>query len=94
MVATDEGPRHRGVNTDGALGSGVGRAARLGIHQRRSLVFSGITRNSLVILPLVLALPAEYSLTPLVVVTQTLIELLIMVLLINVVPRIIRDRSV
>ncbi|NLZ97684.1 MAG: arsenic resistance protein [Micrococcus sp.] len=75
------------------VGIVLGGAANLGIPQQRSLVFSGITRNSLVILPLVLALPAEYSLTPLVVVTQTLIELLIMVLLINVMPRIIRDRS-
>lgn len=74
------------------VGIVLGGAAKLGIPQQRSLVFSGVTRNSLVILPLVLALPAEYSLAPLVVVTQTLIELIIMVVLVNVLPRIIRTR--
>src|SRR5699024_8399793 len=74
------------------VGIVLGGAANLGIPQQRSLVFSGVTRNSLVILPLVLALPAEYSLAPLVVVTQTLIELIIMVVLVNVLPRIIRTR--
>lgn len=76
-----------------ALGLWVGRAARLDVPKQRALVFSGVTRNSLVILPLVLALPAKYSLAPLVVVTQTLVELLMMLVLINVVPRIIQDHS-
>ena len=75
------------------VSSWIGRAAALDVAKRRSLVFSGVTRNSLVILPLVLALPAEYSLAPLVVVTQTLVELIIMVILINVVPRVVHDRS-
>lgn len=57
---------------------------------RRALVFSGCTRNSLVILPLALALPATMSLAPLVVVTQTLVELLVMVAMVRVVPRLIR----
>ena len=49
---------------------------------RRAVVFSGVTRNSLVVLPLALALPGAYALTPLVVVTQTLVELLIMVVMV------------
>lgn len=70
------------------LGAGLiaGRVARLDVPARRAMVFSGVTRNSLVVLPLVLALPAAYNLAPLVVVTQTLVELLIMVVFIRLVP--------
>ena len=50
----------------------------------------GGTRNSLVVLPLVLALPDDYQLAPLVVVTQTLVELLVMVALVRLVPRMVR----
>jgi len=52
-------------------------------------VFSGTTRNSLVVLPLALALPASMSLAPVVVVTQTLVELVGMVVLVRVVPRLV-----
>ena len=41
-----------------------------GVPQQRQVVFSGVTRNSLVILPLVLALPAHYDLAALVVVAS------------------------
>jgi ACR3 family arsenite efflux pump ArsB len=53
----------------------------------RALVFTSVTRNSLVVLPLALALPAGYELVPAVVVTQTLIELTGMVVLTRVVPK-------
>lgn len=69
------------------VGLVVGRAARLGVPQQRAVVFSGVTRNSLVILPLVLALPAHYDLAALVVVTQTLVELVVMVILVQLLPR-------
>ena len=39
----------------------------------------------------VLALPAAYALAPLVVVTQTLVELVLMVVLVRLVPRIVRE---
>jgi ACR3 family arsenite transporter len=52
----------------------------------RALVFTSVTRNSLVVLPLALALPAGYELAPAVVVTQTLVELTGMVVLTRVVP--------
>lgn len=52
----------------------------------RALVFTGVTRNSLVVLPLALALPSGYELVPAVVVTQTLVELAGMVVLIRIVP--------
>jgi len=52
----------------------------------RALVFTSVTRNSLVVLPLALALPTGYALAPAVVVTQTLVELTGMVVLTRVVP--------
>ncbi|PZU36919.1 MAG: arsenic resistance protein [Microbacterium sp.] len=61
------------------VGAVAGRVARLDRPGRTAVVFSGVTRNSLVVLPLALALPAGFALTPLVVVTQTLVELLVMV---------------
>ena len=64
------------------LGVAAGRIARLDLPSRRAVVFSGVTRNSLVVLPLALALPPVFGLTPLVVVTQTLIELMVMVALV------------
>ena len=69
------------------LGAAAGRVARLDTPTRRAVVFSGVTRNSLVVLPLALALPPAFALTPLVVVTQTLIELVVMVAVVAVVSR-------
>jgi ACR3 family arsenite efflux pump ArsB len=62
----------------GILGMEVGES--------RSLLFTSVTRNSLVVLPLALALPSGYSLAPAVVVTQTLVELSGIVVLTRVVP--------
>lgn len=73
-----------------ALGALVARVARTDAAASRALVFSGVTRNSLVVLPLALALPAPLSLAPLAVVTQTLVELVVMVALVPLVPRLIR----
>lgn len=75
------------------LGALLARAARLDVPGRRAVVFSGVTRNSLVVLPLALALPAPFALTPLVVVTQTLVELGAMVLMVVLVPRLIHPRN-
>ena len=65
------------------------RLARLDVPAARALVFSGATRNSLVVLPLALALPAALALAPLAVVTQTLVELVGMVILVRLVPRLV-----
>ncbi|NHX36007.1 MULTISPECIES: arsenic resistance protein [Halolamina] len=65
----------------------VGARLDLPVAERRALVFTSVTRNSLVVLPLALALPAAYQLAPAVVVTQTLVELAGMVTLTRVVPR-------
>ncbi|MCF8604756.1 arsenic resistance protein [Gordonia sp. HY442] len=71
------------------VGMGVGRLAGLDVPGVRSVAFSGVTRNSLVVLPLVLALPAEFGPVPLVVVTQTLVELVVMVVMVRTVPRLV-----
>jgi ACR3 family arsenite transporter len=65
------------------------RQAGLDVRATRAVVFSGATRNSLVILPLALALPDQLALVPLVVVTQTLVELMGMVLYVRFLPLII-----
>lgn len=71
------------------IGILTGRAARLDVPGTRAVVFSAATRNSLVVLPLVLALPAAFDLAPLVVVTQTLIELIVMVVFVRLIPRLV-----
>jgi ACR3 family arsenite transporter len=71
----------------------AGRAARLDVPARRAIVFSGATRNSLVVLPLVLALPAAFDLAPIVVVTQTLVELIAMVIFVRLIPCLLPSRS-
>jgi ACR3 family arsenite efflux pump ArsB len=65
----------------GLLGMDVG--------ERRALVFTSVTRNSLVVLPLALALPTGYELVPAIVVTQTLVELSGMVVLTRIVPAVL-----
>lgn len=69
------------------LGLLTGKVVGLDAPGRSALIFSGVTRNSLVVLPLVLALPAGFELAGLVVVTQTLVELVIMVMLVRLLPK-------
>ncbi|GGH35918.1 arsenic resistance protein [Microbacterium album] len=76
-----------------AVGVVAARVAGLGMPDGRAVLFSGVTRNSLVVLPLVLALPERLSPAPLVVVTQTLIELVVMVVLVRVAPRLLPTRT-
>jgi ACR3 family arsenite transporter len=68
-------------------GWGVARLFRLDAAAGRALVFTGATRNSLVVLPLALALPDELAVAAAVVVTQTLVEVLGMVAYVRLVPR-------
>ncbi|ACZ29235.1 Bile acid:sodium symporter [Xylanimonas cellulosilytica DSM 15894] len=72
------------------VGRIAGRVARLDVPATRAVVFSTTTRNSLVVLPLALALPAPLAIAPLAVVTQTLVELVAMVVLVRLVPRLVR----
>ncbi len=75
------------------LGLAAGKLARLDVPATRALIFSGATRNSLVVLPLALALPAPLDLAALAVVTQTLVELIGMLVLVKVVPRLVPMRD-
>ena len=76
------------------LGSLTARLFSLEVRTGRALVFTGATRNSLVVLPLALALPDAYSLTPAIVVTQTLVELVGMLIYIRLIPALILPTEV
>ena len=72
------------------VGDIAGRMARQGRQARLALAFSGTTRNSLVVLPLALALPDSMGMAPIVVVAQTLVELVVMAIGVRLLPRLIR----
>lgn len=76
------------------VGMACARVARLDAGSTRAVIFSGATRNSLVVLPLALALPAPLALVPLVVVTQTMIELLGMVIYVKAIPRLVTSEPI
>lgn len=67
-------------------GLAVSRLFRLDRPDARAVVFSGATRNSLVVLPLALALPDALAVAAVVVVAQTLVEVVGMVIYVRVVP--------
>ncbi|MGO2518638.1 MAG: arsenic resistance protein [Microbacterium sp.] len=69
-------------------------ALRLPTVQGRTLAFSFGTRNSFVVLPVALALPEGWEIASVIVVLQSLVELLAMILYIWFVPRVLfRGRS-
>lgn len=70
-------------------GVGVARLFRLDVPAGRSVVFTGATRNSLVALPLALALPETLAVASVVVVAQTLVEVIGMVVYVRAVPRLL-----
>ncbi|MEU7375148.1 bile acid:sodium symporter [Streptomyces albidoflavus] len=70
-------------------GLAVARLFRLGAPAGRAVVFTGATRNSLVVLPLALALPDRFAAAGAVVVTQTLVEVVGMVVYVRLVPRLL-----
>ncbi|BES84933.1 arsenic resistance protein [Pectobacterium araliae] len=69
------------------LGWFTSRVFRLDSSGGRAIAFSASTRNSLVILPLALAIPDALPLLPAVIVSQTLVELLSELIYIRVIPR-------
>lgn len=69
------------------LGWGVGRAVKLEASAGRAIGFSAATRNSLVVLPLALAVPGAVPLLPAVIVAQTLVELVASLIYIRLIPR-------
>ncbi|WP_313312761.1 arsenic resistance protein [Pulveribacter sp.] len=69
------------------LGWAVARAWRLPSGQGRAVAFSSATRNSLVVLPLGLAIPGAVPLVPAVIVAQTLVELVGELAYVKLLPR-------
>ncbi|MGW2014056.1 arsenic resistance protein [Streptomyces sp. NPDC001927] len=73
-------------------GKAVAHLFHLDTGAARAIVFTGATRNSLVVLPLALALPDTLAVATVVVVTQTLVEVLGMVTYVHLVPRLVPAR--
>lgn len=69
------------------LGWWLARLARLPVGAARAVAFSTATRNSLVVLPLALAVPGAVPLLPAVIVAQTLVELVAELIYICVLAR-------
>lgn len=68
----------------------VAKLFRLNVATGRTLIFSSFTRNSLVVLPLALALPSSINtFVAAIIVTQTIIEIIMELLYIRIVPAII-----
>lgn len=66
------------------VGLNVGKLFKLKKEEKVSIAFSSSTRNSLVILPLALAVPNALPLLPAVIVTQTFIELIAEIIYIRI----------
>ncbi len=73
---------------------GLAAVAGLPVAQGRTLAFSLGTRNSFVVLPFALALPAGWDVAAMVVVTQSLVELFGMIAYLWLVPRIVFPEDV
>lgn len=69
------------------IGWTVARLFRLEAPAGRALAFSAATRNSLVVLPLALAVPGAIPLLPAVIVAQTIVELASELMYIRWIPR-------
>lgn len=65
----------------------VGRLFRLDAPAGRAIAFSASTRNSLVVLPLALAVPGAIPVLPAIIVTQTLVELLSELIYVRLIPK-------
>ncbi len=77
-----------------ALGFFSSRLFRLEIAATRAVMFSSSTRNSLVVLPLALALPETIrGLAAAAVITQTLVELIAELIYLRAIPRLVRARA-
>ncbi|MNR45157.1 hypothetical protein D3C85_1639770 [compost metagenome] len=57
------------------------------------MAFSAATRNSLVVLPLALAVPGAVPILPAIIVAQTMVELVSELIYIRVIPKLGRERQ-
>lgn len=69
------------------LGWTVARVFRFEAPAGRAVAFSVGTRNSLVVLPLALAVPGAIPILPAVIVTQTIVELISSVVYMRLIPK-------
>lgn len=76
-----------------AIGWGVGRLFRLDAAAGRAVAFSAATRNSLVVLPLALAVPGAIPVLPAIIVTQTLVELVSELIYVRILPVLGRNQA-
>ncbi|MBS0253323.1 MAG: bile acid:sodium symporter [Proteobacteria bacterium] len=75
------------------IGWRIARLFRLDAPAGRAVAFSAATRNSLVILPLGLAIPGAVPVLPAIIVTQTLIELLSELVYVRLMPKLSTGRE-
>lgn len=73
------------------VGLAIGRLFRLPAAGSRAVAFSAATRNSLVVLPLALAVPGAVPVLPAAIVTQTLVELLSELVYVRFMPKVGKD---
>ena len=69
------------------IGWTVARLSRLDAPAGRAVAFSAGTRNSLVVLPLALAVPGAIPVLPAIIVTQTMVERVASVIYMRLIPR-------
>ncbi|EYR78191.1 arsenic resistance protein [Shinella sp. DD12] len=69
------------------IGWGVARLCKLEAPAGRAVAFSAATRNSLVVLPLALAVPGAVPILPAIIVTQTLVELVSELVYVRLAPK-------
>jgi predicted Na+-dependent transporter len=69
------------------IGWRVARIFRLDAPASRAVAFSAGTRNSLVVLPLALAVPGAIPMLPAIIVMQTMVELVCELIYIRMIPR-------
>ncbi|KSV92936.1 arsenic resistance protein [Sinorhizobium sp. GL28] len=72
-------------------GWATARLFRLDVPAARAVAFSAATRNSLVVLPLALAIPGAVPVLPAIIVTQTLVELVSELVYIRIAPKLGRS---
>ena len=65
----------------------VAKLFKLEVSAVRAIAFSGSTRNSLVVLPLALAVPGAIPVLPAVIVAQTLVELVSELVYVKLLPK-------
>jgi ACR3 family arsenite efflux pump ArsB len=72
----------------------VARVARLEAPASRAVAFSSATRNSLVVLPLALAVPGAIPVLPAIIVTQTMVELVASTIYMRLIPKLGKTPSI